>query len=253
MIGFCVQWVRSLFFALQMYVALAVTALVLAPWAAIDRRGAYFATRLYCQWVRWSAAWMIGLKSEVRGSVPEGEVLIAAKHQSFFDIIVMGSVLPKPKFIYKSSLNYMPFVGSYARWLGCVPVNRGRRAEAIRNMVAAVTSSCAPPGQLIIYPQGTRVAPGVRAPYKIGIAALYSETGQTCVPVATNVGVFWPRRAVYRKPGLAVVEFLPQIPSGLGKAAFMQHLQQSVEESSNRLMREAGFQMPPTVPPSTAD
>ena len=196
---------------------------------------------------------MVGLKSEIRGDVPSGEVLVASKHQSFFDVIILVSVLKQPKFIYKSVLKYVPFVGLYARWLGCISVNRGRRGEAIRNMVAAVTSSCAPPGQLIIYPQGTRVAPGVRAPYKVGIAALYSETGQTCVPVATNVGVFWPRRAVYRKPGLAVVEFLPQIPSGLGKAAFMQHLQQSVEESSNRLMREAGFQMPPTVPSSTED
>ena len=148
---------------------------------------------------------------------------------------------------YKSSLNYMPFVGSYARWLGCVPVNRGRRGEAIRNMVTAVTSSFAPPGQLIIYPQGTRVAPGVRAPFKVGIAALYIETGQACVPAATNVGVFWPRRAVYRKPGLAVVEFLPSIPSSLDKAVFMQRVQESVEENSNRLMLEAGFQIPPNV------
>ncbi|MDG2406335.1 MAG: lysophospholipid acyltransferase family protein [Paracoccaceae bacterium] len=236
-----------------MYVVLAVTAVVLAPWAAIDRRGAYFATKTYCQWVRWSAAWMIGLKSEVRGPVPDGEVLIAAKHQSFFDIILMVSVLPKPKFIYKSSLNYMPFVGSYARWLGCVPVNRGRRGEAIRNMVTAVTSSFAPPGQLIIYPQGTRVAPGVRAPFKVGIAALYIETGQACVPAATNVGVFWPRRAVYRKPGLAVVEFLPSIPSSLDKAVFMQRVQESVEENSNRLMLEAGFQIPPNVQSATAE
>ena len=253
MIGFCVQWVRSLLFALQMYVVLAFAALVFAPWAALDRRGAYFAARTYCKWVRWSAAWIIGLKSEVRGPVPEGEVLIAAKHQSFFDVIVMISVLPKPKFIYKSSLNYIPFVGSYARWLGSVPVNRGRRAEAIRNMVAAVTSSFAPPGQLIIYPQGTRVAPGVRAPFKVGIAVLYSETGQACVPVATNVGVFWPRMAVYRKPGLAVVEFLPPIAPGLDKAAFMQRVQQSVEENSNRLMLETGFQRLPNAPLTVAD
>ena len=253
MIGFCVQWVRSLLFALQMYVILAFTAMVFAPWAALDRRGAYFATRTYCQWVRWSAAWIIGLKSEVRGPVPKGAVLIAAKHQSFFDVIMMASVLPKPKFIYKSSLNYMPFVGFYARCLGCVPVNRGRRTEAIRNMVAAVMSSSAPPGQLIIYPQGTRVTPGVRAPFKVGIAALYNETGQACVPTATNVGVFWPRMAVYRKPGVAVVEFLPLISCGLGKAAFMQDLQQSVEENSNRLMLEAGFQIPPSAKFVVAD
>ena len=241
MIGVVIQWVRSLIFCLQMYLALALVSLVFAPWAAFDRRGARMAALVYCHWVRWTADWMVGLKSEIRGVVPEGEVLVASKHQSFFDVIILVSVLKQPKFIYKSTLKYVPFVGSYARWLGCVAVNRGRRGEAIRNMVAAVTASDAVRGQLVIYPQGTRVAPGVQAPFKVGSAVLYAETGQACVPVATNVGVFWPRMGVFRKPGLAVIEFLPPIAPGLDKTAFLRQLQQVVEQQSNKLMVEAGF------------
>ena len=97
------------------------------------------------------------------------------------------------------------------------------------------------PGQLIIYPQGTRVAPGVQRPYKVGTAILYAETGQTCVPAATNVGVFWPRTGIYRKPGLAVVAFLEPIAPGLEQDAFMERLETEVETASNRLMTEAGF------------
>lgn len=245
MIRFLIQWVRSLLFCMQMYVVMALMAVVLSPWAAVDRRGARFTVRAYCRWVRWTAAWMVGLRSEIRGVVPQGEVLIAAKHQSFFDVIMMVSVLPRPKFIYKSSLDYVPIVGSYARWLGCVPVNRGQRAVAIRDMVASVTSSTAPPGQLIIYPQGTRVSPGAQVPFKVGGAALYAEIAQACVPVATNVGVFWPRTAVFRKPGLAVVEFLPSIAPGLEKEPFMEQLQQMVEQNSDKLMAEAGFEVAP--------
>jgi 1-acyl-sn-glycerol-3-phosphate acyltransferase len=70
---------------------------------------------------------------------------------------------------------------------------------------------------------------------------LYEQTGQTCVPAATNVGLFWPRKGIYRKPGLAVVEFLPEIAPGLGREAFMQRLEAEVEDASDRLMREAGF------------
>jgi 1-acyl-sn-glycerol-3-phosphate acyltransferase len=70
---------------------------------------------------------------------------------------------------------------------------------------------------------------------------LYEELGQDCVPVATNVGVFWPRKGILRKPGLAVVEFLPRIEAGLSKAAFMERLEHEIESASNRLMREAGF------------
>ncbi|MEY4304522.1 MAG: hypothetical protein RIT52_697, partial [Pseudomonadota bacterium] len=97
------------------------------------------------------------------------------------------------------------------------------------------------PGQLIIYPQGTRVAPGVAKPYKVGTGLLYDQLGQPCVPVGTNVGVFWPKRGILRKPGVAVVEFLPRIEPGLPVPAFMAKLEQEVEASSNRLMAEAGF------------
>ena len=241
MMGAVVQWIRSLLFCTQMYLALVLFAVAFAPWAAFDRRGARMAAMIYCRWVRWTADWMVGLKSEIRGDVPDGEVLVASKHQSFFDVIILVSVLKQPKFIYKSTLNYVPFVGSYARWLGCISVNRGRRGEAIRNMVAAVTASDAVRGQLVIYPQGTRVKPGAHAPFKVGSAVLYTQTAQTCVPVATNVGVFWPRLAVLRKPGLAVIEFLPPIAPGLDKNAFLKQLDEVVETQSNRLMAEAGF------------
>jgi 1-acyl-sn-glycerol-3-phosphate acyltransferase len=108
-------------------------------------------------------------------------------------------------------------------------------------MVAAVTASDVVRGQLVIYPQGTRVKPGAHAPFKVGIAVLYTATAQTCVPVATNVGVFWPRLTVLRKPGLAVIEFLPPIVPGLDKNAFLKQLEDVVETQSNRLMAEAGF------------
>ena len=79
-------------------------------------------------------------------------------------------------------------------------------------------------------------------PYKKGTAALYAQLGQPCIPVATNVGVFWPRHGIYRKPGVAVVEFLPAIAPGLSAEAFMAALETSVETASNRLMAQAGFQ-----------
>ena len=240
-----IQYLRSLFFVLQMYLMMAVLAVFYTPWAIFDRRGSYAGVRCYCRYVRWSASWMVGLKSEIRGPVPTGEVLVASKHQSFFDIILICSVLQRPKFIMKASLRFAPILGWYAKRMGCVPVERGRRAEAIRQMMAGVTAGDAPAGQLIIYPQGTRVAAGADVPYKVGASIIYEETGQTCIPAATNVGVFWPRQGVMRKPGLAVVEFLPAIAPGLDRAAFLEKLEEVVEIRSNALMREVGFDLPP--------
>ncbi|MBS8226628.1 lysophospholipid acyltransferase family protein [Vannielia litorea] len=236
-----IQWLRSLVFVGQMYLAMAVLALFFTPWMLFDRRGAYAGVHTYCRWVRWTAGWMVGLKTDVRGPVPQGEVLVASKHQSFLDIIMLVSVLPRPKFIMKRELMWAPILGQYALRIGCVPVNRGKRAQAIQKMVADVASGAALPGQLVIYPQGTRVAPGVDMPYKVGSSVLYRELKQPCVPAATNVGVFWPRHGIYRKPGVAVLEFLPEIPPGLEPKAFMARLEEVVEARSNQLMAEAGF------------
>ena len=235
------RWLRSFVFMMTVYAAMGVIGVVFFPLALFSRGGARWVCRTYCRVVIWLARWMVGIRSEVRGEVPTDEVMIAAKHQSFFDILLIFNALPAAKFIMKRELLWTPIIGQYAYRIGCVPVNRGKRGQAISKMVADVARGAAFPGQLVIYPQGTRVAPGVDVPYKVGTAALYGQLQQDCVPVATNVGVFWPRNGMYRKPGLAVVEFLPRIEQGLNKTAYMTRLEDEVESASNALMREAGF------------
>jgi 1-acyl-sn-glycerol-3-phosphate acyltransferase len=234
-----IQWVRSLVFSALMYLVMAVMGIAFAPLALADRRWALRATHLYSRYVRWSARVILGLRTEVRGEVPRDEVLIAAKHQSFLDILVIYSVLPRPKFIMKKELMWAPFLGMYAKRVGCIFVDRGKRGAAIEQMLAEVEAGRASPGQLVIYPQGTRVAPGDRRPYKVGTAALYAQLGQPCVPAATNVGAFWARRGIMRRPGLAVVEFLPRIAPGLPQDEFMARLESEIEDASDRLLAEA--------------
>lgn len=235
------QYVLSLIFIVQMYLAMFLFAIAWAPAVLWRPEKAFAAVHSYCRWVRWSAARIVGLKSEIRGPVPQTEVLIAAKHQSFFDIIMIISAVPRPKFIMKKELLRAPVVGWYATRIGCIPVDRGKRGEAMKKMVADVKSGRFAAGQLIIYPQGTRVAAGAQKPYKIGVGVLYNELGQPCVPAATNVGVFWPRHGLLRKPGMAVVEFLPEIPAGLPLAGFMRRIEAEIEGASNTLMAEAGL------------
>jgi 1-acyl-sn-glycerol-3-phosphate acyltransferase len=236
-----IRWLFSLIFIVQMYLSMALIAVVFAPWALVSRRGARVACKCFCRWVIFSLRVLTGLRSEVRGTPPTEECIIAAKHQSFLDIILIFNAVPAGKFIMKRELMYAPFLGQYALRIGCVPVDRGKRGAAIARMKADVSAGAAEPGQLIIYPQGTRVAPGATRPYKVGTGLLYDQLAQPCVPVATNVGVFWPKRGILRKPGLAVVEFLPVIAPGMAVPEFMARLEAEVEENSNRLMAEAGF------------
>ncbi|MEM8731718.1 MAG: lysophospholipid acyltransferase family protein [Pseudomonadota bacterium] len=224
-----------------MYLAMLVLGIVFAPYAFVSPEGARKACRLYCHWVFWTARWMVGIRVELRGEVPRDEVLIAAKHQSFLDILILFEALPRPKFIMKRELLWTPIIGVYAKRLGCVPVDRGKRGAAIAQMIDDVAAGRADPGQLVIYPQGTRVAPGDHKPYKAGAGALYTQFAQDCVPTATNVALFWPRRGIAKTPGTAVVEILPRIPTGMKIDAFMAELEERVETASNALMAEAGF------------
>ncbi len=233
------QWLRSLVFNISIYVMMAVYAVIFFIPALLSRDWAHRACHAWCRYVRWALRWIVGLKTEVRGTPPTGEVVVAAKHQSFLDIILIYNSIPRGKFIMKRELMYAPILGQYALRIGCVPVNRGKRGAAIEKMKRDVEKGRAEPGQLIIYPQGTRVAPGVKKPYKVGTGVLYEQLGQDCVPVATNVGHFWPKRGVLRKPGTAIVEFLAPIPAGVPVKEFMTMLEDRVENHSDALLEEA--------------
>ena len=237
--SYAIQWVRCLIFNALIYVMMLVYALAFFPFALFSKAWAFRACHAWSAFVIWAARWMIGLKTEVRGTPPTGEVIVAAKHQSFLDIILIFHAIPRGKFIMKRLLMYAPIIGQYGLRIGCIPVDRGKRGAAVEKMKRDVEKGRADPGQLIIYPQGTRVAPDVKKPYKVGTGVLYDQLGQPCVPVAINVGYFWPKRGVYRRPGTAVVEFLDPIPPGLPVKAFMERLEDAIETRSDELLAEA--------------
>jgi 1-acyl-sn-glycerol-3-phosphate acyltransferase len=237
-LGTVIQWLRSLVFLIIIYIWMAVLGVLFTPYALLAKQGARRACKIYASSVIWMAGWMLGIKTEVRGEVPQGEVLVAAKHQSFFDILIIFNALPHPKFIMKKELMWTPIIGVYAKRLGCIPVDRNKKGTAIAQMVKDVAQEFSEPGQLVIYPQGTRVAPTDKKPYKIGTAVLYEGLDYPCVPVAVNVGLFWPRKGILRKPGQAIVEFLEPIPAGVERKSFMADLSERIEERSDALMRE---------------
>lgn len=235
------QLLRSIVFEVLVYLTMAVLGIVGAPFALWSVDGAYAFCRAYARTIMVLMRWIVGIRVEVRGPVPTGEVLVAAKHQSFLDILILFEVLPRAKFIMKTELKWAPFIGLYALRIGSTPVARGDKGKAMKAMVAHAGRAAVEPRQLVIYPQGTRVAPGDRPPFKVGAGVLYDRSGEPCVPAATNAGLFWGRRRLVKRPGVAVVEFLPEIPPGLPIADFMARMENTVEAASDRLMREAGF------------
>ena len=230
--------VRSLAFQVWMYGLMAVMGVVLSPAAAWSRTGAYWAIDKYISAVFWGLKHLCNLTYEVRGEPPTGDALVVSKHQSFLDILILLKAMPAAKFVMKRSLVYAPILGFYALRIGASPVTRGKGVASLGEMMEEVERRKDADGQLVIFPQGTRLKPGVKAPYKYGAYAVYERGGGGAVPVALNTGLFWPRLGVRRQPGVAVLEFLEPIPPGLDGRAFLAAMEERTETASERLLAE---------------
>jgi 1-acyl-sn-glycerol-3-phosphate acyltransferase len=119
-----------------------------------------------------------------------------------------------------------------------IPVDRGRRGQALADMTERARVELGRGRQIVIFPEGTRRAPGAEPSYKFGIVHLYGDTGMACLPIALNSGLFWPRRSFRRYPGTIVAEILDPIPPGLGKDEFAARLQHDIETATARLIAE---------------
>jgi 1-acyl-sn-glycerol-3-phosphate acyltransferase len=184
---------------------------------------------------------VVGLDHEVRGrdNLPAGPVLFAAKHQSAWDTLMLPVLLQSPVVVLKRELFWLPFYGWYAKRAGMIAIDRKGGGKSLRTLLRTAKEKAAEGRPLVIFPQGTRTAPGAVAPYQPGIAALYGDLNLPVVPVALNSGLFWSRRAFTKRPGRITVEFLPAIPPGLPKREFLARLEAAIEPATARLEQEA--------------
>ena len=175
-------------------------------------------------------AW-IGLEK-----IPRGPLIVAAKHQSSWETFALLTLFDDPTFIVKRELMWIPLFGWYIWKARMIPVDRGARTQALVAMTERARVQLEGNRQLVIFPEGTRRAPGAEPAYKFGVAHLYAETGAPCLPVALNSGLVWPRRKFLRHPGTVRVEILDPIPPGLERAQFFERLKQDIEGATARLV-----------------
>lgn len=232
---------RSALFQLWFFGVTFLASLLLTLALPLPHRVMAKGVAAYARAVLFGLRAIAGISHEIRGRehMPRARAIVAAKHQSAWETVAMLAILDDPVQVLKKELALIPFYGWHALKLGMIPVDRSARASALKKMIALAKRRIAQNRIILIFPQGTRVAPGCREEYKPGVAALYTQLGVPCVPVALNSGVFWPRRALLKKPGTIVVEFLPPIPPGLKREQFMALLESRIEEASNRLVAEA--------------
>lgn len=242
------QIAGSVLFTVYIYLSIFVFGILGLPFCLYSRAGAYSVMKLYTRILLYVLRILCGIRVVIEGSAHKAigkyPVVIASKHQSFLDVIVLMHVLPRAKFIMKRELLFTPLFGLYAWRTGAVTVRRsGGNKNKIPALLDAVqTSIDKEAGQIVIYPQGTRVPPGRASaayPYKRGVAVLYDTLDIPCIPVATNVGYFWGKNQLVKRSGTAVVSFLGSIPPGLPRKQFLLELESKIEKASDNLYQQA--------------
>jgi 1-acyl-sn-glycerol-3-phosphate acyltransferase len=234
-------FLRSLVFNALFYAVLIVCAIIALPTFLMPPRAMLTVARWWAGATLFLMRVICNIKVEFRGAntIPKGPLVIVSKHQSFWETFALMSFFDRPIFILKRQLMHIPVFGQFLIKTGMISIDRGAGVKALLDMTrrarAAVRGGC----QLVIFPEGTRRAPGAPPDYKTGFAQIYSTCGVQCLPIALNSGLFWPRRTFMRYPGTLVVEFLDPLPPGLPKDEFIARVKAAIEDATGRIV-EAG-------------
>jgi 1-acyl-sn-glycerol-3-phosphate acyltransferase len=231
--------VRSLIYVLWLYGSMTLVSLGGMPFALANRAWAIPVARTWTVVALWGLRWICGVKVVIKGEeyLPKtGPALLAGKHQAMLDTIMPFVLTQQPCMVLKQELLAMPLFGWYAARMRCIALDRGAHAAALKNLLRGARERIQEGRQIVIFPEGTRSAPGAVTEYKPGIAAIYRDLGLPCTPFALNTGLCWPAKGHLMKPGVVTFEFLPPIPPGLSREDFMRELQTRIDTASTALL-----------------
>jgi 1-acyl-sn-glycerol-3-phosphate acyltransferase len=230
--------VRSAVFALVQVVVApfwAIAVLLTFPLPALARY------RVISAWSRFmvsSAQWICGIRYRVLGAqnVPREPCIILAKHESAWETLAFQAIFPPQVWVVKRELLWIPFFGWGLAMASPIAIDRKAGPRALRQMVEQGRDRLARGFFIVIFPEGTRSAPGKRGVYQAGGAWLALETDAAILPVAHNAGTYWPRRAFLKRPGTITVSIGPLArPDGRNAAKLMQNMERWIEDETQRI------------------
>jgi 1-acyl-sn-glycerol-3-phosphate acyltransferase len=236
-----VIFLRSLVYNLLFYLLLVFWILVALPTFVMPRAALMTVARWWARSSIWLMRVVCRTKVEYRGveKIPKGSLIVASKHQSFWETFALLQFFDQPLFILKRELLWIPVFGLLLKKANMIGIDRKAGGRALLAMTRRAGEAVRRGRQLIIFPEGTRRPVDAAPSYKTGIAQIYVDCGVDCLPVALNSGLFWPRRTFMRYPGTLVVEFLDALPPGMSRREFVARVSTVIEEATNRLVETA--------------
>ncbi len=226
-------WIRSWLYLVAFVTWSFCCCVVFLP-LLVSRPSTLVACRIWAGGIMVLARIVAGIKSTTEGRehLPQGACIVAAQHQASYETFRMFIELERPVMVLKQELTWIPMIGWYMYRAGMVPINRGKGVTAMRKMLRAADAALARGDQLVIFPEGTRTLHGVRAPYRPGVAAIYSHCKVPLIPMALNSGRLWGKTRILKLPGTITFKFLPALPAGLQKDAMLTELRTRLEAAA---------------------
>jgi len=181
---------------------------------------------------------ILNLRYELIGKqhVPKGACIIAMKHQSVWETLKILDIIDDPIVIYKKAVNWIPGLGWLIMRLDMISIDRSKGTVALKKIIQKAKLRVKENRQIMIYPQGTRITPGEKKPYKHGVAALYKALNLPVVPVAVNSGIYWPKESFIKYPGKITIKILEPIQPGMKADAMLKKLEKMIETESDKLL-----------------
>jgi 1-acyl-sn-glycerol-3-phosphate acyltransferase len=224
---------RSLLFNIFFFVATFVLTVLAYVVSLIDPDRAYGYAVRWARVILWGLRRICRIEVEVIGAehLPRGAALIASAHQSAFDTLIWLTLVPRCCYVLKRELLRIPLFGRLIVKAGMIPIDRSSGQSAIRSLLRQADRAVREERQIVIFPQGTRIAPGKSVALQPGVAALADRTRLPVIPIATDSGLYWSRRAFHKRPGTIRVVVRPPLPNGLRRPDLMARLSDAIRLS----------------------
>ena len=237
---------RSLLFNIQFYIGTSILVTLCLPCLLFPRSVVLCVNRIWCLIMIKAMKWWLNTEIKVMGNIPPKNkvVIYAIKHQSAWETVFCTDLFSMPSIVLKKALIFLPVIGLYFLRSGAIPITRNQGINALKKMGKNAKKAVKENRSMMIFPQGTRVSPGISSkekPYLPGVFFLYSQTKVPVVPVAHNAGLLWPKNSFMKFPNMLksksiTIKILPEIKPGLSKVEFLKKLETVIEDSSNELI-----------------
>ena len=224
--------IRNILFSFFFFLGIFIISILFIPAFFLPQKIVLFGGKIMGHWSAFCLRIFLSTKIVIKGKeniIKGKKFFIASSHQSMFETFFLQTIFNSPVFILKKELFMIPIFGWYLRKIGSISIKRSKVSKEnlgfFDNISKQINSSNRP---LIIFPQGTRLPPQDRTPFKKGASRIYEELKISCQPIAINSGYTWPKKGYKKTNTILTISILKPIEPGLDKEFFLKKLQEDI-------------------------